>query len=99
MRDAPHLQIYTVIFLESLPGLFRAMAISGIKDEMPGALQDRTILLYRDEALWRQRLQLANERDAGVILLGATGRVQWMTSEPFGDALYSKFSKSIRALN
>ena len=62
MKDDPHLTIYTVIFLESVPGLFRAMAVSGIKDGMPPALQDRTILLYRDEDLWRQRLQVGNER-------------------------------------
>ena len=31
-KDDPHLAIYTVIFLESVPGLFRAMAVSGIKD-------------------------------------------------------------------
>ena len=99
MKDDPHLTIYTVIFLESVPGLFRAMAVSGIKDGMPPALQDRTILLYRDEDLWRQRLQVANERHTCVMLLGPTGRVQWMTPGPFSDALYSEFGKSIRALN
>jgi hypothetical protein len=76
MQDDPHMAIYTVIFLESVPGLFRAMAVSGIKNEMPTALQGRTILLYRDENLWRQRLQIANERHACVIVLGPTGRVQ-----------------------
>lgn len=98
MKGDPHLAIYTVIFLESVPGLFRAMAVSGIKDGMPSALQDRTILLYRDEDLWKQRLQVANERHACVMLLGPTGRVQWMKSGPFADALYSEFSKSIGAL-
>lgn len=99
MKDNPHLAICTVIFLESVPGLFRDMAVSGIKDGMPPALQDRTILLYRDENLWKQRLQIADERHACVVLLGPAGRVQWMTSESFADAIYSDFSKSIRALN
>jgi hypothetical protein len=37
MKENPHLAIYTVIFLESVPGLFRAMAVTGIKDGMsPG---------------------------------------------------------------
>ena len=99
MKEDPHMAIYTIIFLESVPGLFRAMAVSAIKDGMPPALQDRTILLYLDEGLWRQRLQVANERYACVMLLGPTGRVQWMTSGPFADALYSELSKSIRTLN
>jgi len=99
MKDDPHMAIYTIIFLESVPVLFRAMAVSAIKDGMPTALQNRTIILYQDENLWKQRLQVANERYACVTLLGQTGRVQWMTLEPFADALYSEFSKSIRALN
>ncbi|HEY1987141.1 MAG TPA: hypothetical protein VGG85_17125 [Terracidiphilus sp.] len=99
MQDDPHLVIYTAIFLESVPGLFRPMAVSGIKDGIPAALQDRTILLYRDESLWRERLQAGNERRACVMFLGPSGRVQWRTSGPFTEALYSELSKSIRALD
>jgi len=84
MKDDPHLANYTVIFLESVPGLFRPIAVSGIKDGMPPVLQDRTILLYRNEDLWRQRLQVTNERNACVMLLGSAGQVQWVTSGPFG---------------
>lgn len=98
MKDNPHPAIDTVIFLESVPGLFRAMAVSGIKGGMPFALQDRTILMYRDEDLWRKRLRVTNVRHACVILLGTTGRVQWKTSGPFTDGLYSEFRKSIQAL-
>lgn len=99
MKDDPHLAIYTVILLESVPGLFRAMAVSGIKNGMPAVLQDRTVLLYRDEDLWRERLQVANKRHACVMLLGRTGRIQWITAGPFANALYSELSKSIRASN
>lgn len=98
MRDDPHLAIYTVIFLDSVPELFRAMAISGIKHGLPPALQDRTILLYRDGGLWRHRLQVSNERQACVMLVGLTGRIRWMTSGPFADSLGSELSRSIRTL-
>ena len=98
-KDDPSLAIYNVIFLESVPGMFRAMAVSGIKGGMPLAQQDRTILLYEDEALWKRRLQAANERQACVMLLGPTGRIQWMTAGPYADALYSEFNKTIRGLN
>lgn len=99
MKDDPHLAIYTVIFLESVPGLFRSVAVAGIKESMPSALQDRTILLYRDENLWKERLQVVNERRACVMLLGPTRRIQWMTLGPFADALYGEFTISIRAMN
>ncbi|MGA9672490.1 MAG: hypothetical protein WBQ94_24965 [Terracidiphilus sp.] len=99
MKDEPHLAIYTVIFLESVPGLFRATAVSGIKNGMPPALQDRTILLYQDENLWKQRLQVANERHACILLLGPAGRIRWMTLGPFADPIYSDLSKSIPTVN
>lgn len=97
MNDDAHLAIYTAIFLESVPGLFRAMAVSGIKEGMPATLQDRTVLLYRDEDLWRRRLQVDNNRHACVMLVGPTGRIRWMTSGPFADAPYSELRKSMRA--
>ncbi len=37
-------------------------------------------------------------RAGGVMVIGATGRVQWMTAGPFAEALYSEFSRSIQAL-
>lgn len=95
----PHLAIYTVIFLGSVPSLFRTMAVSGIKNGMPLALQDRTILLYRDENLWEKRLQIANEDRACVVLRSSTGQIQWMTTGPFADVLYLEFNKQIRSVN
>jgi len=47
-KDVPS---FTIIMLESVPKLFRGMALSGIKGSMPIAMQDRTLVLYRDETL------------------------------------------------
>jgi hypothetical protein len=94
-----HLAIYTVIFLESVPRLFRPAAISGIRNGIPLAMQDRTILLYQDEGLWKQRLQVTDESHASVILLGSKGHIQWMTSGPFADSLYLALSRQIRTNN
>ena len=57
-KDYPHVSIYTTIFLESVPRPFRRLAVTSIRDGMPVFLQDRTMLLYRDETLWEQRLQV-----------------------------------------
>jgi hypothetical protein len=65
---------------------------------IPPTLQDRTILLYRDEDLWKQRLQVVNERRACVLPLGPTRVVQWMTPGSFAEAHYWELMKSIRAL-
>ena len=96
--DNPGLTIYTVIFLEGVPRFFRSMAVSGIKSEMPAAMQDKTVLLYRDEQLWKQRLQLGDERHACVALIGVHGEIRWMASDSFTDPRYSELGKMIVAL-
>lgn len=98
-KDYPHLAIYTVIFLESVPRLFRSVAVSGIRGGMPLSMQYRTILLYRYESLWKRRLQATDEGRASVILLGPRGHIKWITSDPFADSLYLALSKQIRASN
>jgi hypothetical protein len=75
------------------------MAVSGIKAGMPPSQQDRTILMFQDEELWKRMLALAKDRDLCVMLLGPTGRVAWMTREPYTDALYAELSRSMRAFH
>ncbi|MGA7318725.1 MAG: hypothetical protein WBX22_32695 [Silvibacterium sp.] len=94
-KDDPLLTLYTVIFLESVPRLLRSMVATGIQREMPAAMQDRTILLYRDEPAWKQRLQMTDESHACVTLVGPDGEVQWITSESFTEARYSELKKHI----
>ena len=96
MKDDPHLAIYTVIFLESVPGMFRGLAVSGIKSGMPVALLERTIILYRDEDLWKKRLQVGIERNACVMLMNSSSRVEWITTGPFAEARYAELRRSIR---
>jgi hypothetical protein len=97
-KDDPRIAIYTVIFLESVPWFLRSMVASEIKNEMPSAMQDRTVLLYRDARSWKQRLQLADEGHACVSLIRANGEIQWMDSDSFADARYSDLTKQIQAL-
>lgn len=99
LKDNPQETIHTVIFLESVPRLFRAMAVSGIRSGMPLAMQDRTILMYGDEALWKQRFQITDEGRAFVMLLGAGGHIRWLGSGPFAETPYLELRKHIRTLN
>lgn len=94
-KDCPHVTIYSVIFLVSVPRLFRPMAVSSIRGGMPLSMQDRTIILYRDENLWKQRLQINDESSASVVLLGPDRHIKWITPGPFADALYQAMRKQI----
>jgi hypothetical protein len=88
LEDFPHLSIYSVILLESVPGLFRGMALSGIRGGMPPGLQDHTVVLFRDESLWKQYLTAADESHAYVMLLGPEGRILWLSHRAFTDDQY-----------
>ena len=89
---------YGVIQLESAPKIFRGLAISGIKSSMPVSVQNRTIALYRDEHLWRQRLAVKDESRAYVVLLDRSGTICWMNSGAFSDSTYEILKAKLAAL-
>lgn len=95
---ADSVSAYGVIQLESAPKIFRGLAISGIKSSMPVSVQNRTIVLYRDEQLWRQRLAVKDESRAYVVLLDRSGTICWMNSGAFSDNTYGILKAKLAAL-
>ena len=93
--DDPHLPLYTAIFLESVPRLFRPMAVSAIRTGMPPVMLDRTLLLYQQQNLWEQRLQVADESYAFVLVLGRARDLRWMTSGPFTESVYARLKERL----
>lgn len=89
---------YGIIQLESAPRFFRRLAISGIKSSMPPSVQDRTLVLYRDEELWKRRLAVKDESRAYVVVLDPSGIVCWMNSGAFSDATYTLAKNKLAAL-
>jgi ATP10 protein len=89
-KDFPNsVPAYGIILLESAPKIFRGLAVSGIQSTMPRSVQDRTIVLYRDEELWKQRLAVRDTKRAYVLLLGPSGNVCWVNSGAFSDSAYA----------
>jgi len=99
LKDHPQLGIYNAIFLESAPKLVRPMAVAGMKSGMPPLIQDRAVVLYRDESLWKQRLEVKDDSWARVILIDPGGRIRWISSGPFGAAIYQAFGKEAQGAN
>ncbi|MEO8870112.1 MAG: hypothetical protein ABI357_04705 [Granulicella sp.] len=98
-KDFPNaIPIYGVIELESAPKLFRGMAIAGIKSSMPLSEQDRNIVLYQNEKLWKRRLAVSNESRAYVVFLGSDAHIEWMNSGAFTDAEYARLKSHISGL-
>jgi hypothetical protein len=90
--DAPD---YDVIVLESVPKLFRGMALSGIRSSMPLPLQDRTIILYQDEALWKTRLAVSDANRAYLILLGPDGHIRSSNIGKYTESAYAQFKNEV----
>lgn len=89
---------YDVIVLESVPKLFRGMAVSGIRSSMPPPLQDRTIVLYKDEELWKGRLAVSDDQRAYVVLLGPDDHLVWSNSSAFSDSQYEELKNALTKL-
>jgi hypothetical protein len=90
---------YDVIVLESVPKLFRGMAVSGIRSSMPLPLQDRTIVLYNDEALWKARLAGSDYNRAYVVLLAPDGHIRWISTGAFTADSYTQFKNEVVKLS
>jgi hypothetical protein len=89
---------YTIILLESVPKLFRGLAVSSIKSSMPVPMQGRTIILYSDEKVWKQRVAFSEDSHAYVILLGPDGRVRWNSKGAFTEPSYAQMKDQLDRL-
>ncbi|MGI0133448.1 MAG: hypothetical protein ACREBW_00620 [Candidatus Micrarchaeaceae archaeon] len=89
-KDFPNVTpVYGVVELESAPKFFREMAVADIKSSMPISVQNRPIVLSRDEKPWKGRLTVSDHSRAYVLLLGSGGHIRWMNSGMFADAEYA----------
>lgn len=75
-------------------------AFSGLWNQRSHALvrPNRTIVLYRDEQLWKQRLAVKDESRAYVVLLDRSGIICWMNSGAFSDGTYGMLKAKLAAL-
>lgn len=95
-KDDPHLPIYTAIFLESVPHLFRPMVVSAIRNGMPPIMLDQTLLLYQQQTSWVRRLDVTDESYACVVVLEQSGRIRWIALGPFAGSQYLQLRKEVR---
>lgn len=87
--------VYAVIELQTVPKIFRGMAVSGIRSSTSVSVQERTIVLYRDDQLWKRRLGVSDMDRAYVVLIGSRGHLRWANSGSFTDREYADLSRAI----
>jgi hypothetical protein len=88
----------TVIMLESVPKLFRGAALSNIKSNIPKPLWGKTILVFKDEALWKSRLGFSTDNHCYVAALDKGGRIVWIGTGPFTDNAYAGLRRAVMGL-
>jgi hypothetical protein len=81
--------------LEAAPRLLRGIIVSELKSNLPPSMRDRTIVSYQNEDLWKQRLAVANDSYAYVLLLGPDGHMRWRNSGAFSDGEYTELKKRV----
>jgi len=94
-KDNSHISSFTVMMLESVPRILRGFVTSGIRKQMPPATYERSIFVFRDEAIWKQRLAVSDERRAYVVLIDAAARICWMNLGPFNDSAFEKLREAV----
>ena len=80
-----------LIFLQSVPRMFRRMVKSGIKKGMPKHLHERTILIYEKEKEWKELLKFSEKDDLPfLILLNRNGTIEWLQHRSFTQSEYDQ---------
>lgn len=67
--------LYQVPVLEGVPWLFRGLTERSIRNDTPPSRHARLLLLYREEAEWRSRLEVKDEDTAYLVVVDAAGKV------------------------
>jgi hypothetical protein len=79
----PAVDCYDVRMVQGIPRLVRGFVEKGMRKESPSELLDSTLLVYRDNQLWKRRLGVRDPETAYVVLLSSDGRVAALFEGPF----------------
>lgn len=92
---APELDCYDVRMVEDVPRVFRGAVEHGMKSGLPVELQRNALLVYSENAAWRERLEMTDKKGTSVIACDAKGRVRATASGPFTEAELARLLEAI----
>ena len=79
----PRVYCFDVRMLEGVPGLLRGMVERGMRSGFPAELQRQTLLVYKDNDAWRERLGVVDDKTAYIVAIDARGYVRGAATGPF----------------
>jgi hypothetical protein len=77
--------VYQVAVLEEVPKLIRGMVKSSIRGSVPVADQGTFVMLFHDEAQWKQLAHYKNAEDAYVVVLDMRGTTRFTVAGAVAD--------------
>ncbi len=89
---------YSLPVIEGAPRLVRGMIRSGMRGDTPKEFQPRMLPLVKEEAIWRARLGIGKDKDAGValVVLDRQGKIRFRANGGFSDALLRQVLEAAR---
>ena len=77
--------VYQVAVLEDVPKLVRGMVKSSIRGSVPVAAQGTFVMLFHDEAQWKELAHYKNADDAYVVVLDRSGTTRFTVAGAVAD--------------
>lgn len=93
-----HFAVYTVAMLEDMPGMFRGLAKSGIRNGTPPARREHVVTSTTGEAPWKQFLGVSDAKVPYLVLLDSAGLTRWSGHGPWNESLYQQFNLAAQSL-
>lgn len=94
----PQVTFYEIPMIGGLGRAAKWFIDSGMRRGTPKADHENVITVYGGTEPWKQRLNVANEADAYLILLDQKGNVAWLHTGALNDGSYRELSEQVRKL-
>jgi hypothetical protein len=88
---------WSIANLEGAPALVRGMIRSSMRKGTPPQLLERSLILTKDEKVWKHAVGAKQDNLPVVVLLDATGSVLWTYEGLFGDEPYRELKNRLEA--
>jgi hypothetical protein len=89
---------WSVADLEAAPALVRGMIRSSMRKATPQPLLERSLILTKDEKIWKHAVGAKQDNLPVVVLLDGRGQIRWTYEGLFGDKSYRELKTRMEAV-
>ncbi len=86
---------WSVANLEKAPAMVRGMIRGGMRKGTPASQLDHSLIMTKDEQIWRQALGVKQDNLPVVVLLDSSGQIFWKYEGVFSDEAYQQLKSRL----